>query len=221
MRIDFRFSLQDGKFFQGALRALLAIMLAGCAMSAHSASKTIVVLGDSLSAEYGLVRGQGWVTLLQKKMEAERLDATVINASISGETTSGGRTRVQNLLDKHRPAILVVELGANDALRGLSLAATQENLRAMIASAKKAHAKVLLIGMQIPPNYGADYTKKFAALYTGIAKESNVALVPFMLAGVVENPGLFQADRIHPTAEAHPIILGNIWPSLKRLLAGS
>lgn len=188
------------------------------ATSAYSASKTILVLGDSLSAEYGLVRGEGWVTLLQKKLEAEKIVAPIVNASISGETTSGGKARLPALLAKHQPAIVIIELGANDALRGLSLTATQENLRSMIQSAKGVKAKVLLVGMQIPPNYGGDYTKQFAALFPKLAKENKTALVPFMLQGVAEKPELFQADRIHPSAAAHPRILNNIWPQLKPLI---
>ena len=218
MPFDFRLSHQVGALFRMSLQVMLTLMLASFAMSAYSASKTIVVLGDSLSAEYGLERGRGWVNLLQKKLEAERIKASIVNASISGETTSGGRARLQAILDKHHPKVIVIELGANDALRGLSLAATRDNLRAMTASAQKAGARVLLVGMQIPPNYGVDYTKKFAAIFPEVAKERKAALVPFMLAGVVERPELFQADRIHPTAEAHPIILNNIWPQLKRLL---
>lgn len=193
-------------------------MLAAFTMNAYSASKTIVVLGDSLSAEYGLARGEGWVSLLQKKLEAEKINATIVNASISGETTSGGATRLQALLDKHQPAVVVIELGANDALRGLSLIATQQNLRSMVAASKKAKARVLLVGMQIPPNYGTDYTRQFAELFPKIAKETKSALVPFMLKDVADKANLFQADRIHPSAEAHPVILNNIWPQLKPLL---
>lgn len=208
-----------GKVIQTALQMLLALMLASIAMTAHSASKTVLVLGDSLSAEYGLIRGQGWVSLMQKEMGKERIEAQVVNASISGETTSGGKARLQTLLDKHHPSIVVIELGGNDALRGLSLAATRDNLQAMANESKKAGAKVLIIGMQIPPNYGADYAKRFAALFADVAKESKSSLVPFMLAGVAQRSELFQADRIHPTAEAHPIIFNNIWPQLKRLLS--
>lgn len=216
MPINFKFSYQVGN----VLRALALVMLASFTMSAYSASKTILVLGDSLSAEYGLARGEGWVNLLQKKLEAEKISVPIVNASISGETTSGGAARLQALLDKHQPAVVVIELGANDALRGLSLTATQQNLRGMVAAAKKAKAKVLLIGMQIPPNYGADYTRQFADLFPKIAKETKSALVPFMLKGVADqaDPSLFQADRIHPAAVAHPIILNNIWPQLKPLL---
>ena len=218
MRIDFRFSYQVGKILRATLPALILSMLTLYTMSAYSASKTILVLGDSLSAEYGLARGEGWVSLLQKKMAAEKISAPVINASISGETTSGGKARLPALLLKHQPAVVIIELGANDALRGLSLAATQENLRAMIKDAKKSQAQVLLIGMQIPPNYGADYTRQFSALFPKLAKETKSSLVPFMLRGVADKIELFQADRIHPAAAAHPTILNNIWPQLKPLL---
>ncbi|WP_076591494.1 arylesterase [Herminiimonas arsenitoxidans] len=214
MPIDFKFSYQVGK----VLRAIALIALASFTMSAYSASKTILVLGDSLSAEYGLQRGEGWVNLLQEKLAAEKISASIINASISGETTSGGKTRLQTLLDKYQPAIVVIELGANDALRGLSLISTQLNLRGMVTEAKNAKAKVLLVGMQIPPNYGTDYTRQFADLFPKIAKDTKSALVPFMLKDVADKPALFQADRMHPAAEAHPIILNNIWPQLKPLL---
>lgn len=218
MRIDFRFSYQVGKGLRTTLHAVMMAALMSLGTNAYSASKTILVLGDSLSAEYGLVRGEGWVTLLQKKLEAEKIVAPIVNASISGETTSGGKARLPALLAKHQPAIVIIELGANDALRGLSLTATQENLRSMIQSAKGVKAKVLLVGMQIPPNYGGDYTKQFAALFPKLAKENKTALVPFMLQGVAEKPELFQADRIHPSAAAHPRILNNIWPQLKPLI---
>ncbi|RBA23452.1 arylesterase [Herminiimonas fonticola] len=220
MRINFRFSYQVGKI-KAILQAVALVALTSFGTSAYSASKTILVLGDSLSAEYGLVRGEGWVSLLQKKLETEKITAPIVNASISGETTSGGKARLPALLAKHQPAIVVIELGANDALRGLSLAATQENLRSMISSSKGVKAKVLLVGMQIPPNYGGDYTKQFAALFPKLAKENKTSLVPFMLQGVAEKPELFQADRIHPSAEAHPKILNNIWPQLQPLISSS
>lgn len=200
------------------LRAASYVALLTLSMNAHSASKPILVLGDSLSAEYGLTHGSGWVALLEEKMQAQYTDVTIVNASISGETTSGGRSRLPALLKKHQPKIVVIELGANDALRGLSLTATRANLQAMIDSAKENRAKVLLIGMQIPPNYGTAYTQQFANLYPKLAKQSKAALVPFMLEGVVGNPDYFQSDRIHPTAEAQPQILQNIWPHLKPLL---
>lgn len=201
------------------LQIMLTFTLASFAVSAYSASKTIVVLGDSLSAEYGLERGRGWVSLLQQRLTTEKIPANIINASISGETTSGGRSRLSALLAKHKPDVVIIELGANDALRGLPLSATQENLLTMIKGAKDIKAKVLLIGMQIPPNYGGDYMRQFSALFPKVAKDTNSALVPFMLKGVAEKPELFQADRIHPNETAHPVIFNNIWPFLKPLIA--
>jgi acyl-CoA thioesterase-1 len=214
MQDDF---MKFGKLLMtGKAIALIVFML--FASVAHSASKTILVLGDSLSAEYGLNRGSGWVPLLQARLKSERIETSVVNASISGETTSGGKARLQPLLDKHRPDIVIIELGANDGLRGLSIASTEENLRSMILSSQKSQAKVLLLGMQIPPNYGGDYTRRFSAIYSKLAYENKVALVPFLLEGVVEKPELFQADRIHPTAEAQPIMLKSVWPYLEPLL---
>jgi acyl-CoA thioesterase-1 len=202
----------------GLLHAVVFLALSLVATVAYSASKTILVLGDSLSAEYGLTRGSGWVPLLQSRLKKEGIDAQVVNASISGETTSGGKVRVQALLSKHRPDVLVLELGANDALRGLSIAATEANLRAMIGAAQKARARVLLIGMQIPPNYGGDYTKRFTGIYPRLAHEAKAPLVPFLLEGMADKPQLFQPDRIHPTAEAQPLMLDTVWPHLKPLL---
>lgn len=188
------------------------------ASAANSASKTVLVLGDSLSAEYGINRGAGWVPLLEKRLTSNGNKASIVNASISGETTSGGRTRLASLLNKHKPDVLILELGANDGLRGLPIEATEANLRAMIAEAKKINSKILLVGMQIPPNYGGDYTRRFASMYPKIARETKVALVPFLFEGLGDQPQLFQSDRIHPTAEAQPIMLDNVWPHLKPLL---
>ena len=181
----------------------------------------ILVLGDSLSAEYGLARGTGWVALLEKQLAQEKLAATVVNASVSGETTSGGRSRLPALLAQHKPTHVVIELGGNDALRGLPLKNTEENLSFMTEAAQKAGAKVLLVGMQVPPNYGTDYANKFAALFTTVAQARKVAVVPFFLKGVADGPDptrMFQPDRIHPRAEAHPQMLANVWPELKKLL---
>ena len=181
----------------------------------------ILVLGDSLSAEYGIARGSGWVALLQHKLAAEKIAAQVVNASISGDTTSGGRARLPALLKKHHPAVVVIELGGNDALRGLPLAMTEANLNAMTQAAQQAGAKVLLVGMQVPPNYGAQYGQRFEAVFAQVAQAHQAALVPFLLKGVADGPDptrLFQPDRIHPVAAAHPIILGNVWPTLKTLL---
>jgi len=182
------------------------------------AAPAVLVLGDSLSAEYGIARGTGWVRLLQDRLQQERLDYSVVNASISGETTIGGKTRLPDLLARHRPAVVVVELGSNDALRGLSLQITEANLRSIVSGAQKAGATVLLIGMRIPPNYGPDYTEKFFALFPRIANEFRVPLVPFFLDKVIARQDWFQADRIHPTAEAQPALLETVWPQLRPLL---
>lgn len=200
-------------------RLATALMLLVFATCAYSASKTVLVLGDSLSAEYGITRGQGWVSLLDERLKTEKIDAGIVNASISGETTSGGKARLPELLGQHRPAIVVIELGGNDGLRGLPLAVAEANLRTMIQESQKAKAKVLLVGMQIPPNYGREYADKFSGLYHKLSKEMKVPLVPFLLEGIASQPQLFQTDRIHPLAEAQPIMLNNIWRHLKPLLA--
>lgn len=195
-----------------------ALLLLAASASAYSAPKTLLVVGDSLSAEYGIARGSGWVALLERKLAAQKLAASIVNASVSGETTSGGRTRMPALLAKHKPDVVVIELGANDGLRGLPVAAADANLRAMVAAAKQAGAAVLLVGMQIPPNYGRDYADKFSAMFGRISRDEKVALAPFMLDRVADKADLFQPDRLHPLASAHPLILDNIWPSLAPLL---
>ena len=182
---------------------------------------TILVVGDSLSAEYGLPRGTGWVALMAQRLEKEKIAANVVNGSISGDTTSGGRSRLPALLSKHHPAVVIIELGGNDALRGLPLAMTEANLNAMTVAAQGSGAKVLIVGMQVPPNYGQDYTKRFAQVFATVAKAHKAALVPFLLKGVADGPDaakLFQADRIHPTAAAHPTILNTMWPAVRALL---
>jgi acyl-CoA thioesterase-1 len=207
-----------------SLLALLALTAGtSLAQSSKSAAQpaTILVLGDSLSAEYGLQRGEGWVALMQTRLTQEKIPAQVINASISGDTTSGGRSRLPTLLTQHKPTLVIVELGGNDALRGLPLAMTQDNLQAMVAAIKAAGARVLLVGMQVPPNYGQSYGRQFADSFSQVAKAQRVALVPFLLKGVADGPDamkMFQADRIHPTAAAHPMILDTLWPSVKKLL---
>ena len=196
-----------------------------CCLQGWAAAATparIVVLGDSLSAEYGLKRGSGWVALLQQRLNQEAIDASVVNASISGDTTSGGRSRLGALLEHHHPTLVVIELGGNDALRGLSLQASRDNLLAMARAAQASGARVLLLGMQVPPNYGATYARQFAALYPAVARACKAALVPFLLHGIADAPDAahwFQSDGIHPIAEAHPLILDNVWPTLKKLLA--
>ena len=184
--------------------------------------RTILVLGDSLSAEYGLKRGSGWVALLEQRLAQNGIAAKIVNASISGDTTAGGRSRLQALLVLHHPTHVIIELGANDALRGLPLQATQDNLNQMTQAAQKAGAKVLLVGMLLPPNYGQDYSNRFAATYRTVAHAHQVPLVPFLLKGVADRPDaarLFQSDRIHPIEAAHPIMLDNVWSELKRQLS--
>jgi acyl-CoA thioesterase I len=185
------------------------------------AAPAILVVGDSLSAEYGLQRGSGWVALLEQRLAREKTDATVVNASISGDTTSGGRSRLPALLSRHRPTHLVLELGANDALRGLPLSMTRSNLAEMVRAGKAAGAQVLLVGMQMPPNYGRQYSEDFARMFREVAQAENAQLVPFLLKGVADGPNadaLFQGDRIHPNEEAHPIMLDTVWSVLRPLL---
>ena len=185
------------------------------------ARRKLLVLGDSLSAEYGLARGTGWVALLEARIAREAPRWEVVNASVSGETTSGGRSRLAALLQQHRPAVVLLELGGNDALRGLPVGMTQTNLTEMTRAAKAAGARVLLAGMAVPPNYGRKYSEEFAALFGTVAKAEGAALVPFLLKGVADGPDaerLFQPDRIHPNAEAQPRMLENVWPVLRPLL---
>ncbi len=179
------------------------------------------MLGDSLSAEYGLKRGSGWVALLEQRLSKQKIAATVVNASISGDTSSGGRSRLSALLAQHRPSHLIIELGGNDALRGLPLEMTRDNLNQMTHAAQTAGARVLVLGTQMPPNYGRDYGERFTAMFAEVAKANKAALVPFLLKGVADTSDslrLFQPDRIHPTAEAHPQMLDNVWPELQKLL---
>lgn len=203
--------------------AFLALVLWGNSVAAKAPGPLLVV-GDSLSAEYGLARGTGWVALLEQRLKAQKNPKSsypVVNASISGDTTGGGRARLPALLAQHKPAIVVIELGGNDALRGLPLNHTRDNLRAMVQAAKTAGAKVLLVGMQVPPNYGARYSQDFAATFADVASSERVALVPFLLAGFAQRPDAeswFQPDRIHPLAKAHPLMLDAVWPTLSKLL---
>ena len=199
----------------------LIVTLLLAAPTQAAAPHTILIVGDSLSAEYGLKRGTGWVPLLEKKLAVEKITAKVVNASISGDTTSGGRSRLAALLKTHKPSIVVIELGGNDALRGLPLDMTEANLLSMTQAAKKAGAKVLLLGMQVPPNYGGAYGATFSGLFNKVAKAEKVALMPFFLAGVADVPDVaaqFQPDRIHPNEQAQPKMLANVWPELKKLI---
>ena len=186
-----------------------------------ASTQTILVFGDSLSASYGVPQGQGWVALLEQKLAQNKLGGITykaINASISGETTSGGLARFSAALATHKPNIVILELGANDGLRGLPISDMQSNLSQMIAQAKTAKAKVLLMGMKIPPNYGLKYCKNFTQLYVNISKQYQVALVPFLLEGVAGKPTLIQDDGLHPTTTAQPALLNNVWIELKKML---
>ena len=177
-------------------------------------SPVILVLGDSLSAEYGLPRGTGWVHILEQQLEKDKSPWTIFNASISGETSSGGISRLPSLLTQKKPGIVMIELGANDALRGLPIAQTETNLRKMIQMSKKSGARVLLFGIQIPTNYGQSYTTQFKKLYQQLANEEQIELLPFFLEGVATKPELFQADRLHPNVKAQSILFNNVWGSM-------
>lgn len=188
---------------------------------AFANARTLLVVGDSLSAEYGLPRGSGWVALLEQQLGRDKSLWRVVNASISGDTTAGGRARLSLLLKQHQPSVVIIELGGNDALRGFALSMTEDNLQAMIQACQALRAKVLLLGMQVPPNYGADYAAEFSKLFTRLAKKHKTAVVPFLLKGIADvtnSAELFQADRIHPNAQAHPRMLANVWVELKKLL---
>jgi acyl-CoA thioesterase I len=202
--------------------AVAAMPLAALGATAKVApTPVIVVVGDSLSAEYGLARGSGWVALLEQRLARENIAAKVVNASISGDTTSGGRSRLPALLKQHQPTHVILELGGNDALRGLPLKQTEANLVAMARAAKASGARVVVVGMQVPPNYGRRYGEDFASLFANVAKSEGTALVPFLLKGVADAAdaqALFQPDRIHPNEDAHPVMLGNVWPALRPLL---
>lgn len=201
----------------------LAVILTGQAAYAQSppaGAGPILVIGDSLSAEYGLKRGSGWVALMAARLTGEQPPKAVVNASISGETTAGGRSRVNELLEKHKPAWVLIELGANDALRGLDLVGTEANLRAMTQAARKAGAQVMIIGMMVPPNYGKTYAQQFVAMFERVAKAEGVALTPFLLDGIGERLEFFQSDRIHPNEAAQQRMFENVWTVLQpRLLA--
>jgi acyl-CoA thioesterase-1 len=197
---------------------LLALAVLAYGVRAAAPSAVLLVVGDSISAGYGLPKGSGWVDLLAARIEAERLPFRVINASITGDTTAGGRARLPALLAQHEPAVVVIELGGNDGLRGGNLKATRDNLDAMIAAVQKSGARALLVGMRLPPNYGPAYTREFDAMYGDIARVRHAALVPFLFAGFGESSEWFQPDSNHPTAAAQAMLLDNVWPHLAPLL---
>ena len=191
-------------------------MVALALSNSAQATKTILIFGDSLSAGYGIERNDSWSNLLRTALKESHPQYEVVNASISGETTTGGVRRIGKVLQEHRPAIVILELGANDGLRGTPLTETEKNLNSIIAQSKKANAKVLLLGIQIPPNYGMNYTKRFSALYPKMATKHKISLVGFMLKDIP--PEQFQADNLHPNAAAQPQILKNVLPKLEQLL---
>lgn len=192
----------------GLLFALLATV------SASGWAQGIVVVGDSISAAFGLEIEQGWVELLRERLEEQGYDKPVINASVSGDTTAGGLARLPRLLEEHDPDLVIIELGGNDGLRALPPANMQQNLSAMIERSEEAGADVIVLGMMIPPNYGLRYTRAFSEVFTEVADQHDVPLVPFLLEGIGDRPQLMQADRIHPTAAAQPKILDNAWPAI-------
>lgn len=198
------------------LGALLAWMLLSGPVRA--AERTILVFGDSLSAAYGIAQKDGWVTLLQERLRKNGIDYSVANASISGETTAGGASRIAATLAQRKPAVTIIELGANDGLRGLPVKQMKANLDAIIRAARNAGSKVLLVGMRMPPNYGAAYTREFEASFSELARQHKLPAVPFFLEGIADKPELFQPDQLHPVASAQPRLLDNVWKALRPLL---
>ncbi|HXX83451.1 MAG TPA: arylesterase [Casimicrobiaceae bacterium] len=200
------------------LATLLATVASAAGLAHAQSARVILILGDSISAGYGLPAGSGWVALLERRIAQDHRAYAVVNASLSGDTTAGGRARLEPLLARHRPAITIIELGGNDGLRGGSVDAMRQNLDAMTVAAQKAGSQVLLVGMRMPPNYGAAYVQRFDASFAEVAKAHRVALVPFFFEGFGEDDAMFQGDRIHPVAAAQPKLLDNVWRELKPLL---
>jgi len=213
-------NLKISKLYFRKLSLSLGISLAVMSLVATSAqaTQTIVIFGDSLSAAYGIQQNEGWVKQLENKLNQQKLDYKVVNASISGETTSGGLGRFKTMLTTHKPNIVIIELGANDGLRGLSVREMQSNLDGMITQAKATKAKVLLLGMRIPPNYGIQYTQQFSETYANLAQKHGLVLVPFFLEGVAGNPSLILDDGLHPKAIAQDKLLENVWSQLRKLI---
>jgi acyl-CoA thioesterase-1 len=201
-------------------RALLAAALFSVALGA-SAARTVMVFGDSLSAAYNLKPELGWVHLIADRIAATKMPWRVVNASVSGETTAGGLRRLPEDLKRHKPQIVVIALGANDALRGQPVAGMRANLEQMIRLARQARAQPVLVGFMIPPNYGIDYTSEFRDMYRTLAAADHVPLVPFLLEGIADKPDLFLPDQLHPNARAQPMIVDNVWPTLEPLLRKS
>lgn len=203
------------------LLSMLRCFLIACTLGsfpALGATQKIIVYGDSLSAAYGISQKDGWVMLLAERLKKQGFDYTVVNASISGETSAGGASRIARTISEQKPAILVLALGANDGLRGLPLAQMRDNLGAIVTTAQRAGARVLIAGMKMPPNYGAKYTRDFEDSFARLSKQFKTAYLAFLIDGVADKPDLFQPDRLHPTAEAQPLILDNIWKVLRPML---
>ena len=199
-------------------RLFLAVLLLIGLAPLPAAARTLLVVGDSLSAAHGMDVGSGWVALLGKRLERQKFDYQVVNASISGDTTANGLARLSGLLAAHQPAVVIIELGGNDGLRGLALEQMKHNITAMVTKAKARNARVLLVGMQLPPNYGNRYMERFRRIYREIAAEQQVGLAPFLLDGIATNRALMQPDGIHANAKAQQKMLENVWPHLRPLL---
>jgi len=195
-----------------------ALLLGSAGGVLAAATPVVMIFGDSLSAEYGLPQGSGWVALLERRLLAEKLASKVVNASISGETTLGGRNRIEAELARHTPQVVVIVLGGNDGLRGVAIDTTRANLEHMVAAARKAGARPLLVGVRLPPNYGRTFSEKFRLLYVEVARKTKTPLVPFILEPFAEKRDFFQADGIHPTVAAQPLILDTVWPELHNVL---
>ena len=205
-------------FLASSLRRVLLALALSCTCLAADAARTVLVFGDSLSAAYGIAPEKGWVNLLGERVKGSGLDWHIVNASVSGETTAGGLRRLPEDLKRHRPDLVVIALGANDALRGQPVAGIRSNIEKMVRLARESRAEPVLAGIMIPPNYGIDYAEQFRALYGDVAKKLKVPLVPFLLDGIADKPELFQADQLHPTRAAQPTILDNVWKVVEPLL---
>jgi acyl-CoA thioesterase-1 len=201
-----------------ALVGLCLFIVLLAAPGSQAAAKNILVLGDSISAAYGMSLEEGWVALLERRLEEQHPQYGVVNASISGETSAGAAARLPELLQQYRPEIVVIELGGNDGLRGYPVARLRENLLRMVELAQQSRSRVLLLGMEIPPNYGSRYTEQFRESFALVAQQTNAALVDFALDGIATDPSLMQADGIHPTTDAQSLLLANVWPRLEELL---
>jgi len=202
------------------MRSILFAVLHVCCTTA-AAAPTILVYGDSLSAAYGIPQSEGWVALLGERLKQRKANYTVVNESISGETTAGGAARIDAALARTRPAIVILQLGANDGLRGLPVAQMKANLTQIIRASKRQGARVILVGIQMPPNYGAKYTNEFRSAFREVARDERVALVPFIFEGVADTPEMVQPDNLHPTAAAQPIMMENVWRRLAGMVFGS